>query len=173
MLTDADITWLNHLSDDNQVQIVPYNPKSKEIFQIQKAELQNILGQGFDVLHRGATSMGISGKGDIDIYIPVSAEQFNETLDVLKEHLGEPGSHYPLERVRWNRLVDNFDVEVFLINEQAEGWLKSEKFENYLKTHAEALEAYRKLKEESAGLSTRAYYRRKIEFMNDILTQTD
>ncbi len=43
------------------------------------------------------------------------------------------------------------------------------KFENYLKEHPQALEEYRKLKELGDGLSTREYYRRKIEFINDIL----
>jgi len=41
----------------------------------------------------------------------------------------------------------------------------------YLKENPEALERYRKLKEEAAGVNTGEYYRRKIEFINEILSK--
>ncbi len=169
MLSQKDIDWLNHLSDTNQVKIVPYNPKVKDIFANQKVEIEKILGQNVSVHHRGATSLGISGKGDIDIYIPVSSEEFDKYLDILKKHLGEPGSHYHHERVRWNKESEGFEIEIFLMNESHQDWLKGVAFEDYLLNHPEDLEKYRKLKEEAGGVSTREYYRRKIEFINSIL----
>lgn len=169
MLTDKDLEWLNHLSDTNQVKIIPYNPKVKEIFAKQKKEIQQTLGQGVSVQHRGATNLGISGKGDIDIYIPTSKDQFDIYLNQLKSLLGEPGSLYSYERVRWNREDEGFEIEIFLMNKDHPAWLKSVAFEDYLLSHSEELEKYRKLKENAEGVSTREYYKRKIEFINDIL----
>lgn len=60
-------------------------------------------------------------------------------------------------------------MELFVINKEDKGWTDSCIFEDYLKSHPEALEAYKVLKEEGAGLSTQEYYRRKTEFINEIL----
>jgi GrpB-like predicted nucleotidyltransferase (UPF0157 family) len=45
-------------------------------------------------------------------------------------------------------------------------------FEEYLKNYPDELERYRVLKEESNGKTMREYYRRKIEFINEILIKT-
>ena len=169
MLTAEDEVWLNHLSDTNQVKIVPFDPQVKHIFSQIKQEIQSALGENISVLHMGATSLGISGKGDIDVYIPTSPEQFSLKIKKLEQIYGKPGSLYPLKRVRWNKLVKGIDVEIFLVNQDHLSWKRSLAFENYLKQHPEALDEYEKLKEDLAGVSTREYYRRKIEFMNKIL----
>jgi hypothetical protein len=39
---------------------------------------------------------------------------------------------------------------------------------NFLKTHPEKLEEYRLLKESGNGLSVRQYYRKKLEFINQV-----
>ena len=62
-------------------------------------------------------------------------------------------------------------IDIFLINNTHPDpdWLNLVKFENHLRKHPTALEAYKNLKESGTGLSTRAYYRKKIEFINSIL----
>jgi GrpB-like predicted nucleotidyltransferase (UPF0157 family) len=65
--------------------------------------------------------------------------------------------------------VDNTKVEVFVINNKSKSWLDGIKFEECLRNNPELLNAYKKLKESGDGLSTRKYYRRKIEFINSIL----
>lgn len=167
MLTKEQEEWLNHLSDTHTVKIIPFNPKVKSVFQKIKSEIQSKLS--VEVLHRGASSMGISGKGDIDIYIPIAEKDFEDTFEKLSGILGKPGSHYPNQRARWNRDDEGFEVEIFLVNTSHESWLKSVAFENYLLSNHEALQEYRIIKEEAEGLSTREYYRKKIEFMNKII----
>lgn len=169
MLTQKQEEWLNHLSDTNKVKILPYNPKVKDIFEVEKEEIQSILGKDVEVVHRGASNMGISGKGDLDLYIPVKVADFDIYLNKLVKSFGKPGSLYPSERARWNKEVDNIEVEIFLINKEHPAWIESSIFENYLKTHSEALEEYRIIKEKAEGVSTREYYRIKLEFMNKIL----
>ena len=116
--------------------------------------------------------MGISGQDEIDVYIPVAPSKFNKLIPSLTQLFGEPRSHYPLERARFVTIENGKHVDVFLINKDSDGWLNGLKFEKYLKSHPKALEAYRKLKESGNGLSTREYYRRKIEFINQILDLT-
>lgn len=169
MLAEEQISWLNKLSDKNKVKIVPYNPKFKEIFRQQQTEIQSILGLDVVVLHKGASALGISGKGDVDIYIPIEVENFDSYFGKLKEVLGEPGSHYPLERVRWNRHIDDIEVEIFLVNQDAEFFRDSLKFWNHLETHPDVLDEYRQIKEEAEGTSTREYYTRKVIFINKIM----
>lgn len=116
--------------------------------------------------------MGISGQGDIDIYIPVGTQTFNDNLNKLIEALDKPGSLYPLERVRWVNWIDGIKVEIFLINKDRSDWKKNTIFEEYLKTHPGSLKEYEKIKEDADGKSTREYYRVKIEFINKILRLT-
>lgn len=169
MLSQKQKDWLNHLSDTNKVKIIPYDPKVKDVFQKEKKEIQSILGENVNVIHEGASAWGISGKGDLDIYIPVSSKEFEGAFEKLKTSLGEPGSFYQSERVRWNKESDGIETEIFLVNQEAQFWKESLIFWDYLKSHPEALEEYRKIKEKAKGTSTREYYTRKTEFINKIL----
>lgn len=169
MLTKQQKNWLNKLSNSNKVKIVPYDPRVKNIFKQQKAELQKILGDSAVVLHKGASAWGISGKGDVDIYIPIEVENFDSCYGKLKEVLSEPGSYYPLERVRWNRHINDIEVEIFLVNKEAEFYKDSELFWDYIETHPDVLEEYRIIKERAEDTSTREYYTEKVIFINKVM----
>lgn len=171
MLTKADINWLNHLSNSKKVKIVPYNPIVKKIFNKQKREILDILGQDVEVLHCGASGMGISGQDEIDLVIPLSLDLFDAITAKLKKVYGSPNSFYPNQRVRFNRQQGDKKIEVFIVNQDSERWKRSTAFANYLKKHPESLEAYKKLKEASDGVGIKEYYRRKLEFANDIIAK--
>lgn len=168
MLTEQQIDWLNKLSDTDKVKIVPYNPKITQIFKKQQAELQSILGLDAVVLHQGASAWGISGKGDVDIFIPVGSNNFGIYFEKMKLTLGEPGSR-DNERIRWNRQVEDIKVEIFLVNQDMDSYRDNITFWDYIETHPDVLEEYRKIKEEAEGTSTREYYTRKVNFINSIL----
>lgn len=173
MLTEAQEKWLSHLSNEEKIKIVPYDPKVEKIFKKIKKKIKSILGKNTRVVHRGATSLGISGQGEIDVYIPVPISKFNSHLRKLKQALGNAGSVYPLERARFNLEIGGFKAEIFLIKENSPGWKRGIAFEKYLKNHPRALETYQKLKERSDGTSVREYYRRKTEFINSILSRKE
>jgi GrpB-like predicted nucleotidyltransferase (UPF0157 family) len=173
MLRPKQKKWLAHLSDDNHTTIIPWDPRSPQIFEAVKNKIRDTLGENVNVKHCGATALGISGQDEIDIYVPVPPARFDQLLVLLTQTFGPPKSCYPQERARFDTDHSGKNVDVFLINQECRGWTDGVKFETYLKTHPEALEAYRQLKESGNGLSTRAYYTQKIEFINDILTQTD
>ncbi len=169
MLTEKQQEWINHLSDTKIVKIKPYNPLSKTAFESRKQQLQAIVGSDTEILFKGAAAWEISGKGDIDIYIPSPAAQFDTYFHQLKDSLGEPGSFYPLERVRWNTTTNNIETEIFLVNQDADFWKESLDFWNYIESHPEALNEYRIIKENADGKSVREYYQAKIEFYNKSL----
>jgi GrpB-like predicted nucleotidyltransferase (UPF0157 family) len=169
MLTKEQEEWLSHLDDKNKVEILPYDPKTRGIFEIVKKEIQGYLGD-IEVLHRGSTALGISGQGEIDVYIPVDEKAFNKRLGELIGYLGKPRSLYDLNRARFVKYIDNIKIEIFLANKDSEDWKNSVKFEDYLRKNLKALQDYKKLKEESQGLSSQQYYRKKLEFINQILS---
>jgi GrpB-like predicted nucleotidyltransferase (UPF0157 family) len=171
MLTEKQKLWIDHLSDENKITIVPFDPTAEEKFQKIKQKVQEALGPQTNVVHCGATSLGISGQDEIDVYVPVPKDKFDSFIDPLKKLFGEPKSLYPLERARFVTDESGKHVDVFLINEEGDGWINGVKFEAYLRSHPEALQEYRLLKENGNGLSVREYYRRKTEFINGILTK--
>ena len=170
MVTLEQEQWLNHLNDSNSIEIFPYDELAGEKFERIKRLLVSVLGEGQEILHRGSSSLKISGQKEIDIYISVAPIIFNSILPTLEQVFGPPRSHYPLERVCYVAAVDGTKVEIFVINNESIGWFDSIRFETYLQQNPETLNEYRILKIESAGLSTREYYRKKIEFINKILS---
>jgi GrpB-like predicted nucleotidyltransferase (UPF0157 family) len=169
MLTQEQEKWIAHLSDQDRVSIYPFDPLSPQIFEAVKKKIQAVLGTVIRVEHRGATGLGISGQDEIDVYVPVPENQFDTYLASLSTAFQSPRSHYPGERARFVTFEKGKHVDIFLINENGSGWLDGVMFENYLRLHPQALDQYRILKEAGDGLTTRKYYRKKIEFINEIL----
>ena len=171
MITPEQEKWLSHLDDSNQIKILPFDPSSKKKFELIKKEIRDSLGKKVQVLLKGATGMGISGQGELDIYVPTLPKYFDTTVLSIEKRFGKPKSHYPLQRVRFVTSIEGTKVELFVINKTSKDWIDSCKFEDYVKKNPESLRAYEKLKGTGAGLSTREYHRRKIEFINDILSR--
>jgi GrpB-like predicted nucleotidyltransferase (UPF0157 family) len=169
MLTSAQQEWVDHLSTDSKIRIIPFDPTSQEKFEKIKAMVSAAVGESVLLEHRGATSLGISGQDEIDTYLPVSLDSFNDYVAKLTKIFGEPKSVYPGNRIHFITYERGKRIDIYLINKDAASWLDGVKFENYLKTHPEALERYKILKEEGDGLSVREYYQKKIEFINEIL----
>lgn len=173
MLTAKQEKWIAHLSDSDKIIIIPFDSDAERKFQEVKLKIQRSLGGDIKVEHRGATSLGISGQDEIDVYVPVSPEDFDSLIEPLTKLFGEPRSLYPVERARLVTEEDGKHIDIFLINEESGGWKNGIKFEEYLISNPETLENYKTLKEKGSGLSVREYYRRKIEFINDILRRCD
>src|SRR3989339_407507 len=163
MLTKEQKIWINHLSNTDIIKVIPYNPKTKDVFRIIKKDLKKILGN-VRISHRGSTALKISGQGEIDLYIPTTIKDFNRYLDKLTKHLGKPGSVYPLERVRFVKYIDDIKIEIFIINKNNSGWKNSIKFEQALRKNKGLLNKYEKLKQSCDGLSVKKYYAKKTEF---------
>lgn len=173
MLSKKQKDWLNHLSSEKKINILSFDPKVNEIFLKVKEKIQSNLGINTRVEHRGASSLGISGQDEIDVYVPVPPAKFDSYIPKMSRIFGEPRSMYPLERVRFSEEIDGKKIDLFLINEEHDDWINGIKFENYLKLHSKDLEKYKKLKEEMNGFSVKDYYTRKNEFINEILKKAN
>jgi GrpB-like predicted nucleotidyltransferase (UPF0157 family) len=171
MITAAQKRWLSHLRNDDAVKIYPPDPLASAKFEKIKKKIRLILGKDAKIELCGATSLGISGQGELDINIPVPPDKFYFALKKLKAVFGIPGSVYKLKRARFVTYAKKTKSEIILVNQRSSDWSNCQKFENYLKTHPAALMAYERLKEAAAGLNTREYYRKKIEFINEILVK--
>jgi GrpB-like predicted nucleotidyltransferase (UPF0157 family) len=173
MLSKKQKDWLNHLSSEKKINILPFDPMATEIFLKIKSKIQDNLGKDTRVEHRGASSLGISGQDEIDVYVPVPPSVFDLYIPKMSKIFGEPRSLCPLERVRFSEEIDGKKIDLFLINDEHDDWINGCKFENYLKSHPKDLEVYRKLKEEMNGFSVKDYYTRKNEFINKILKKAN
>lgn len=173
MITAEQDAWINHLSDQESVIIEPYDPSAPQKFAAVKQKVQEVLGTNARVLHRGATSFEISGQNEIDVYVPIPADQMDTAIETLISAFGSPRSRYPNERARFAVYEEGKRVDVFVINETCSGWINATKFDHYLRTHPEMLEQYRLHKEAGHGLSLREYYRRKTEFFNEVCAMAD
>lgn len=171
MLTPKQEEWVNHLSDTNHVEIFPFDPTSEEKFKKVKEQIQTVLGKSVEILHRGASSLGISGQREIDVYIPILPEKIEEYTLEMEKVFGKPKSIYPSERTKFLEKIDGTIIEIMLTNKYHESWINGETFYSYLKENNGSLNEYRILKENGEGLSNREYYRRKIEFINSVLNK--
>jgi len=172
MLSKKQKEWIDHLSDKKTIKIIPYDPTSEDKFKRIKSKIQKELGKSVEVKHCGATSLKISGQDEMDIYLPISPDEFDDMIGRLTKLFGKPRSHYPLERARFVTEESGKHIDVFVINNKNEGWTNSLKFEKYLRSHPEELKRYEKLKENGDGLSVREYYKRKIVYINELLAKT-
>ncbi len=170
MLTPEQALWIESLSDRAAV-VVPYDPRTEELFARVKEKIMRILGKNTLVEHCGASSFGITGQDEIDVSIVVTKDMFAECLPVLERAFGSVRSSYP-DRARFEVREDGKKIDLKLVDGGHPNYLSGKRFEEYLRTHPADLERYRVLKEEANGTSVKEYYRRKTEFINEIFANT-
>lgn len=171
MITPEQQKWIDSLSD-RIISIVPYNPRADELFAQVKEKIYAVLGPEVTIEHCGASSLGISGQDEIDVSIVVEKEKFEEYIPKLEKIFGAVRSHYA-DRARFEVREDGKKIDLKIVDANHSNYLRGKKFENYLRTHPQDLENYRTLKEASHGVTVREYYRRKTEFINEILAKLD
>jgi len=171
MLTERQKKWINNLSDEDKIEILPFDETSIEKFNEIKDNIGNSLGKEIKVEHHGSTSLGIAGQNEIDIFIPLPPNEFylKTLVAELSELFGSPKSVHKT-RIRFQIFKDSKKIDIFLIDENSKGWLDGLKFEEYLKTHNDALKEYEDLKYACIGLSIREFYKKKLEYINKILS---
>lgn len=173
MLTPQQQKWVNNLSDTDTIKIIPFDDTAQEKFEKVKEKITSALGKDTPYVHSGATSLGISGQDEIDTYIPVDVKYFEDYIVKLTEIFGAPRKIYPNDRVHFKINEEGKRIDIYLINNEAPSWTEAVKFQDYLKANPDQLDRYRILKESGNGLSIREYYRRKLEFINEIMDLVD
>ena len=158
------------IPDDNKIEFHPYDSTVPDKFKKIKIQIQTALGKNAKIELHGAAGLKISGQKELDVYIPVSLVAFDDCVNKIKLVFGNPRSSYFPKRVRFEGHIKDTKAEIFVINQDCDQWTNYLQFENFLLANPVFLKKYEKLKQSCIGLSTREYYRRKIEFINKILS---
>jgi len=167
MLTKKQEEWINGLGD-KPIHVFPYDDRTERLYSVVEEKIKGILGEEIMVEHCGASSLGISGQDEIDVSIVTVSEKFIEYAMKLEETVGPIASWYE-DRVRFKVEVEGKKIDLKLVDKNHPNYNQSKIFEAYLRNNPADLERYRILKEECNRLSTKEYYQKKIEFINEIL----
>lgn len=172
MLTKHQEKWINTLFTDKMIKIIPFDPTCKEKFEKVKSMVHSHIDKSIEVLHRGASNMGISGQDEIDIYIPVKPKDFNHLIPQLAKLFDTNKEIYEMERKRFATNIDGKHIDVFLVNEEHISWVDNAEFDNRVRNNPDLLEKYKQMKELGDGSTVQEYYRKKTEFINEVLERT-
>ncbi len=166
MFTENQEKYLLKIPEDKKVKIIPYNPKVKEVVDdIKKKILEE--GINLEVAHMGASALGISGQGDIDLYILCKKEDFNIYAPRIEKIFGRRVSGISI--YKWQLNIDRFEVEMYLTDPKTPSMKEQIDVFEKLKNNKELLKEYESIKSSVDGSSFREYMRRKYEFFNKIL----
>ena len=171
MLTPEQEEWIESLSD-RTISIVPYDPRTEELFTKVKERIFSVLGTDVEIEHCGASSFGISGQNEIDVSVVVEKEKFEDYIPKLEKIFGPVRTIYS-SRARFEVREDGKKIDLKLVDAKHSNYLEGKRFENYLRSHPKDLERYRIIKEECDGMTIKEYYRRKTEFINEIVRKAD
>ena len=159
------------------VVVVPYNEEWKPAFQDIKNELDAALGDlALSIEHVGSTSVeGLSAKPIIDIDVVIEDVSKLDSVIVAFEKigyrhegdLGVPGR----EAFKYDGKEHLMKHHLYVCAKDAKELQRHIAFRDYLRTHADAVEAYSKVKEEGARLFPEdidKYIEHKSPFIEEI-----
>lgn len=167
MLTDDETNYIKQIPSDKVVFIKPYNTRIEKI----AGELINRIHDELPdllLVHMGASGLGISGQGDIDLYAMASPVDFSTYLPVFQELFGEPVSKRD-DSIAWEMEIEGYPIELYLTDPNSKAMQRQLKVFEILKDNSKLLEEYKELKEKMNGKSFREYQMKKYEFYNRIL----
>ena len=141
-----------------RVIVMPYNEEWKRAFSDIKNELDDALGDlALSIEHVGSTSVeGLSAKPIIDIDVVIEdISKLESVIAALKKigyrhegDLGVPGR----EAFKYDGKEHLMKHHLYVCAKEAKELKRHLAFRDYLRTHADAVEAYGKVKEEGARL---------------------
>ncbi len=155
-----------------KVKIVPYDNTADLKFELAKSMILNLLGE-VEVVHRGASSLKISGQDEIDVYIPVDKEDFIKYLKILTDSFGNPRNTDYSQRIRFAINTAGKNIDLFLIDKECKDWKSGVAFEKYLKEHQDILNEYDSFKKSLDGVSMEEYHQRKDAFIFSIKSENN
>ncbi len=169
MLTEDQTRYLNTIPKEKTVAIKPHSQQLKDTADDIIKEVKQISPE-INIQLLGAVGLGISGQGDLDMYMLHPASDFHLYLDKLVEHFGKPLHQHP-DSVEWCFDKDGVEVELYLTDPNSKPMQEQLKIFNLLRENNDLKSEYEKLKSEANGKSFRDYQKAKYEFYNRLLSQ--
>jgi GrpB-like predicted nucleotidyltransferase (UPF0157 family) len=167
MLTNDESNYIEKIPEDKVVVIIPYSIRAKEIADEIKAKINEKLPD-LKVMHMGASGLGISGQGDIDIYALASLIEIESYFPIFQELFGEPVSKRD-DSITWEMEIEGYPIELYLTDPNSKPMQRQLKVFQILKDNPKLLDEYKDLKEKMNGKSFREYQKQKYEFYHRIL----
>lgn len=165
-LTEDQEKYLEKIPIDKKVKIVPFDPETPRIVDEIIGQVKNAVID-LEVKFMGASALGISGQGDIDLYILSPEKYFESYLPKLEEVFGPRVSGISI--IKWELMRDGHEIEMYLTDPSTPSMQEQIKVFETLKNNPSLLKEYEEIKTSTNGQSFREYMRRKYEFFNKIL----
>jgi len=167
MLTENQKKYLKTIPADKIIKIVPFDPKTRDIVKSIRQKINNDAGIKLGVNFMGASALGISGQGDIELYIFCPEKDFYIYLPKL-EHIFGPKVQ-GINIIKWQFKVDGHEIEMYLTDSAIQSTQEQIKTFEMLKNNSKLLEEYEAIKVSADGQSFRKYMTKKYDFFNKIL----
>lgn len=168
MLTPAQEKYLLTIPEDKKVMVQKYDPRTSQIVEgiIQQIKL---VEPNLEIKFMGASALGISGQGDLDIYVFSPRSEFDQHRENLEKVFGKPAINGT--SVKWEFTKEGHNVELYITDPSDKALQEQVKIFEILKSNKDLLKEYEALKENAKDLSFREYQRRKYEFYNRLLNE--
>lgn len=170
MLTEDEKNYLHKIPANKKVVVRPYDPKTPEIVE-KFSKLIHSVDLDLEIVHLGASSLGISGQGDIDLSILLPRPNFEACRAKLSKVLG--CNTKGLSVIEWQFERNGHEVTICLADPNEPSTSRQLKVQEILNQNSKLLEEYEKLKESASSQSYREYQKQKYEFYNKILRRLD
>lgn len=167
MLTKDEKDYISKIPLDKKVVIKPYTNSMNKIASQVIIDVQAVC-PNLDIVHMGASGLGISGQGDIDIYALANPNDFKRYLTPINKVLGKP-SNQKFDSIAWTFIRNSNEVEFYLTDPKSDAMIRQLAVFEILQNNSDLLTEYKKLKEGLNGKSFREYQTRKYEFYHRIL----
>jgi GrpB-like predicted nucleotidyltransferase (UPF0157 family) len=169
MLSRDEKDFLRKIPLNKKVVIRPYDENVLVISEKIINQVHSVLPD-LEVVHMGASALGLSGQGDVDIYVFSNPADFDKQTILMKSIFGEPKSH-KYDSVAWEFERDNHEVQLYLTDSSSAPMKKQIAVYQILKEDENIRKKYEKLKEDMNGKSFKEYQRKKYEFYHQILNK--
>jgi len=166
MLTQDQKNYLEKIPGNKKVVAKPYDSSMAKIANEYIAMIRSVDSM-LEVIHLGASSLGISGQGDIDLSILCPKSEFNTNQKKLSKVLGQNTSGINI--IEWHFERNGHEVSIYLADPSEPSTAGQIQVQEILKNNPDLLREYEQVKVKSAPFGYREYQRQKYEFYNKIL----
>lgn len=167
MLTESQSNYLLTIPPEKTVEIKPFSLALKSTGEELLAEIQRAVPE-LEVHHMGASALGLSGQGDLDIYIFASSTDFEDYLPKLIKKFSEPTKRGETS-IQWAFEQNGFPVEMYLTDPSSRAMQEQIRMFELLRDNTQVRQEYEALKASLNGKSFRDYQAAKYEFYNALL----
>lgn len=165
MLLKEQQIALDEIPEDVVTHIHSFDERAREVATRLVEDLKIALPRA-EVLHMGATKIGIAGENDIDIGV-ISLADFESAKQTITSFFGEPVQFDSVARfARWTGSRSSRAVDVFLSSEITPRIQEFIDTQRVLEARGDLRSAFERLKFSFDGKSMREYTKSKFEFFN-------